>query len=66
MLVVCGWTKSRGRHISKTIPFFYSADEGVDVGADHETTVSQDYKEGDNKFTGKIKVVTIETFAAKK
>ena len=53
-------------HVPKTMPFFYSADEGVDVGGDHETVVSQDYKEGDNKFTGKIKVVTIETVAAKK
>ncbi|MBA4153800.1 arylsulfatase [Flavobacterium sp.] len=46
--------------IPKTIPFVYSADEGVDVGMDNETSVSNDYKEGDNKFTGKIKKVTVD------
>ena len=51
--------------IAKTEPFGYSGDEGVDVGIDHETPVSEDYKERDNKFTGKINVVTIETFPVK-
>ena len=45
--------------IPKTQPFFYSGDEGADVGVDGETAVSNDYKEGDNKFTGKIKKVTV-------
>lgn len=45
--------------IPKTQPFVYSADEGVDVGMDGETAVSNDYKEGDNKFTGKINKVTV-------
>lgn len=53
-------------YIPKTQPFGYSADEGWNVGADHETPVSTDYKEADNKFTGKINVVTIETFPEKK
>ncbi|HSY62123.1 MAG TPA: arylsulfatase [Cytophaga sp.] len=48
--------------IPKMQPFAYSADEGINVGADNETNVSSDYKEGDNKFTGKIKNVTIEIF----
>ncbi len=52
--------------IAKTQPFFYSADEGVDVGMDGETAVSNDYKEGDNKFTGKIEKIKVETFPAKK
>jgi len=52
--------------IPKTQPFFYSADEGVDVGVDGETAVSNDYKEGDNHFTGKINKITVETFPAKK
>ena len=43
-----------------------SLDEGINVGADHETLVSDDYKEGDNKFTGKIQKVTIENLPAKK
>ncbi|HWR94062.1 MAG TPA: arylsulfatase [Flavobacterium sp.] len=46
--------------IPKTQPFVYSADEGVDVGTDNETNVSNEYKEGDNKFTGKIKKVTVD------
>ncbi|HEY3385059.1 MAG TPA: hypothetical protein VGK46_01040, partial [Saprospiraceae bacterium] len=52
--------------IPKTQPFFYSADEGVDVGMDGETAVSEDYKEGQNNFTGKINKVTVETLTGKK
>ena len=52
--------------VSCEFSFAYSADEGVVVGADHETPVSEDYKEGDNKFEGKIHKVTIETFPEKK
>ena len=47
--------------IPKTQPFVFSADEGVDVGMDGETAVSNDYKQGDNKFTGKIHKVTVNT-----
>ena len=32
----------------------FSADEGADVGVDEGTPVTEDYKERDNKFTGKI------------
>lgn len=39
----------------------YSADEGVDVGADNETPVAEEYREGDNAFTGRILKVTVET-----
>ncbi len=46
--------------IPKTEPFFYSGDEGVDVGMDGETNVSNDYNEGDNSFTGKIHKITVE------
>ncbi len=45
--------------IPRTQPFVYSGDEGVDVGTDNETNVTDDYKEGDNKFTGKIIKVTV-------
>ncbi len=45
--------------IPKTVPFAFSGDEGVDVGMDNETNVSKDYKERDNKFTGKIRKITI-------
>lgn len=46
--------------IARTLPFLYSADEGVDVGTDNETPVTDEYKEGDNEFTGKIHKVTVE------
>jgi arylsulfatase len=53
-------------HIPKTQAIAFSADEGMNVGADNETPVSEDYKQEDNKFNGKIKIVTIETFPVKK
>ena len=59
-LYVDGQQVAEGR-IPKTQPFAFSADEGADVGVDAETAVSNDYKQGDNKFTGKIVKVTIDT-----
>ena len=47
--------------IPKTQPYAFSADEGTDVGVDNETIVSNDYKPGENEFTGKIVKVTIDT-----
>jgi hypothetical protein len=58
-LYVDGQKAAEGR-IPKTQPFAFSADEGVDVGVDNETMVSNDYKPGENKFTGKIVNVTID------
>jgi len=52
--------------IPKTEPFGYSGDEGWDVGADHDTPVSNDYESHSSRFTGKINVVTVETFPVKK
>ena len=46
--------------IDKMMPFVYSADEGIDVGLDDETPVTEDYKQGDNRFTGRIIKVTAE------
>jgi arylsulfatase len=60
VLYVDGQQVAEGR-IPKTQPFAFSADEGADVGVDAETAVSNDYKQGDNKFTGKIFKVTIDT-----
>ncbi len=60
VLYVDGQQVAEG-HIPKTQPFAFSADEGADVGVDGETAVSSDYKQGDNKFTGKIDKVTIDT-----
>lgn len=53
-------TKVAEGYIPKTEPFAYSGDEGVDIGMDNETNVTNDYKERDNKFTGKIKKVTVD------
>lgn len=46
--------------IPKTQPYAYSGDEGVDIGTDNETNVTNQYKEGDNEFEGKIKKVTVD------
>jgi len=46
-------------HIPKTQPFAFSGDEGVDVGVDGETAVSKAYKQGQNRFTGKIDKITV-------
>ncbi len=46
-------------HIAKTQPFMFSADEGVDVGVDNETMVSDDYKPGATDFKGEIVKVTV-------
>ena len=48
-------------HIPKTEPYAFSGDEGVDVGMDGETAVSNDYKQGDNRFTGTIASVRVDT-----
>lgn len=46
-------------HIDKTQPYAFSADEGADVGLDAETTVSRNYPQGHNHFTGHIDKVTV-------
>ncbi len=46
--------------IDRTQGYAFSGDEGADVGLDGETPVTDDYKEGDNRFHGKIQKVTIE------
>jgi len=59
ILSVDGKKLAEGK-IPKTQPFAFSADEGADVGLDGETNVSNDYKQGDNAFTGKISKVLVE------
>jgi arylsulfatase len=58
-LLVNGKKVAEGR-IGHTQCCMFSADEGVDVGTDNETNVTDDYKDLDNKFTGKIAKVTIQ------
>lgn len=59
LLFVDGRQVAQGQ-IPKTVPFAFSGDEGADVGMDAETPVSDDYKQGDNTFTGTIVKVTID------
>ena len=47
--------------VPRMMPFVYSADEGVDVGMDSETPVTEEYAQGRNRFTGRIHKVTVET-----
>jgi arylsulfatase len=49
-----------GGRIDRTQAFVFSADEGADVGQDGGTPVTDDYKERDNRFTGKIHRVIVE------
>jgi arylsulfatase A-like enzyme len=52
--------KVAGGRIDRTQGFVFSVDEGADVGRDGGTPVTDDYKERDNAFTGRIHKVTIE------
>jgi arylsulfatase len=63
-MFVNGEKVSAGR-IQRTQVFIFSADEGADDGVDGETPVTDDSKEGDNKFTGKIRKVPIDIVPAK-
>ena len=45
--------------VARMMPFVYSADEGADVGLDGETPVTEEYAEGNNRFTGRILSVTV-------
>jgi arylsulfatase len=58
LLYVNGQKVGEGR-IDHTAAFVFSGDETEDVGEDLATPVTEDYKEGDNKFTGTIDKVTI-------
>jgi arylsulfatase A-like enzyme len=63
--ILVNGTKVAEAKIDHTQGNFFSADEGTDVGQDGETPVTDDYKEGDNKFTGKIQKVVIEVGSVK-
>jgi arylsulfatase A-like enzyme len=58
-ILVNGKTVAEGK-IERTQAFIFSADEGADVGVDAGTPVTDDYKERDNRFSGKIHKVTVE------
>ncbi len=63
-LYVNGQKVAVGR-IEHTNANLFSADEAADVGVDEGTPVTEDYKEHQNKFTGKIVKVMIEVSAPK-
>lgn len=46
--------------IERTQAFAFSADETAGVGVDDATPVTNDYKEGENAFSGQINKVTVE------
>ncbi|MGC2527340.1 MAG: hypothetical protein WA639_06310, partial [Candidatus Acidiferrum sp.] len=58
VIFVNGEKVAEGR-IAHTQPFAFGA-ETTDVGENLYTCVSDDYKVGDNKFTGKIHKVTVQ------
>jgi arylsulfatase A-like enzyme len=58
-LLVNGKKAGEGK-ITHTQPNIFSADETADVGVDEATPVTEDYKEGENAFTGKIKKIVVE------
>ena len=58
-IFVDGQKVAEGR-IERTQCCLFSGDEGADVGVDEGTPVTEDYKDRDNKFTGKIHSVTID------
>jgi hypothetical protein len=50
---------AQGR-IDNTVGYTFSLDEGMDVGMDLASPVSEEYAEGDNAFTGTIRFVQID------
>jgi arylsulfatase len=58
-LSVNGRKAAEGR-IEHTVPLAFSGDEGTDAGVDEATNVTDAYKEGDNRFTGRIQRITID------
>jgi arylsulfatase len=46
--------------IEKTVPYIFSLSETADVGTDSGTPVTEDYPQGDNRFTGTIQKVVVE------
>ena len=58
-LFVNGRKVAEGR-IERTIPNVFSPDEGAAVGMDDETVVSEDYRQYNNRFTGRLQKIVVE------
>jgi arylsulfatase A-like enzyme len=59
VLLVDGTRVGSGR-VEQTIPYYFSFDETLDVGADLSTPVTDDYPALDNEFTGVVHTVRID------
>jgi len=53
----------RGATSERTVPLFFSADEGADVGVDLGTPATEEHRQHDNRFTGTIRKVTVDLTA---
>jgi arylsulfatase len=62
VLCVDGEVVGRGR-VDRTIPYYFSFDETLDVGVDLSTPVTDDYPTIDNEFSGTVHSVCIDTEA---
>jgi arylsulfatase len=58
-LVVDGNAIGTGR-IDRTVTFLFTIGEGLDVGVDLYTPVTEEYPQGDNAFTGRVEWVRID------
>lgn len=52
--------KAADGRIERTNAFVFSSDDAADVGVDEGTPVTEEYGAEDNRFTGKIRKVTVE------
>jgi arylsulfatase len=57
-LFVDGRAVGSGR-VDATLPFVFSADDGLDIGEDTGAAVSPEYAAGDDRFTGTVKAVQL-------
>jgi arylsulfatase len=55
-----GGRKVAERRIERTVAMVFSGDEGTDVGMDEATPVTDAYPAHDNRFTGRIRRVTVD------
>ncbi|WP_020672162.1 arylsulfatase [Amycolatopsis nigrescens] len=58
-LIVDGAKQATGR-VERTIPYYFSFDETLNVGVDLSTPVTDDYPVIDNEFTGVVHTVRID------
>ena len=59
VLAVDGEKQAEGR-VERTIPYYFSFDETLDVGVDLGTPVTDDYPETGNEFSGVVRAVRID------